>query len=263
MQDAPQVPPNPISLYGLKKASDGIAALAKEVGSETIVLGGHDWGGSVVWRAAIWYPELVTHVFSICTPYIPPHNKFVSTEDLVKGPLPQFAYQLHLASGELEKSIKDEQALKQFLRGVYGARGPKGELAFDPEKGIIVENLPKMGESRILAGKVLDYYVKEYSKHGIHSTLNWYRQHRTNWEEDQALIDKKIINQPALFIQAAYDSVLKPDMAKDMDIFIPNLTRSEVAATHWALIQKPEEVNKIIGQWLEGQGLVSISKSSL
>jgi len=74
----------------------------------------------------------------------------MSTEDLVRGPLPQFAYQLHLASGEVEKSVKDEQSLRQFLKGVYGARGPNGELEFDPEKGLIIENLPKMVESRLI-----------------------------------------------------------------------------------------------------------------
>lgn len=85
--------------------------------------------------------------------------------------------------------------------------------------------------------------------------VNWYRQRRTNWEEDQALLDKKVIKQPVLFIQATYDSVLKPEMSKSMDALIPNLTRGEVAATHWALTQKPEEVNQIIKKWLEGQGL--------
>jgi hypothetical protein len=111
-------------------------------------------GGFVVWRAAQWYPDLVSHVFSVCTPYTAPHEKYYSTEDLVKGQLPQFAYQLHLASGEVEKSVKDEQSIRQFLKGLYGARGSNGELAFDPEKGVLAENLPFIGESRILHGKV-------------------------------------------------------------------------------------------------------------
>jgi soluble epoxide hydrolase/lipid-phosphate phosphatase len=42
-QDAPKVPPNSIKLYGLKRASDDIAALAKEVNAPQIILGGHDW----------------------------------------------------------------------------------------------------------------------------------------------------------------------------------------------------------------------------
>jgi soluble epoxide hydrolase/lipid-phosphate phosphatase len=95
-----------------------------------------------------------------------------------------------------------------------------------------------------------------------HHLVNWYRQRRTNWEEDQALLDKKTIKQPVLFIQATYDSVLKPEMSKSMDALIPNLTRGEVAATHWALTQKPEEVNRTLRQWLESQG-VGKAKSSL
>jgi hypothetical protein len=109
-----------------------------------------------VWRAAQWYPDLITHVFSVCTPYTAPQKVYFSTEDLVKGQLPQFGYQLHLASGEVEKSVKDEQSIRQFLRGLYGARGPNGELVFDPEKGILAENLSVIGESRILNGKVSD-----------------------------------------------------------------------------------------------------------
>jgi len=260
--DAPKVPPNPISLYGLKRASDDIAALAREVGAPRIILGGHDWGGFVVWRAAQWYPDLVSHVFSVCTPYTPPHAQYFSTEQLAAGPLPQFKYQVHLASGEVEKSVNDAASIRQFLQGVYGARGPRGELVFDPEKGVLVEKLGKVGESRILNGEVLDYYVQQYSRHGVHSTLNWYRQRRTNWEEDQALLSKKTIHQPVLFIQATYDSVLKPEMSKSMDALIPNLTRSEVAATHWALTQKPDEVNRLIRQWLEKEGLVR-AKSAL
>lgn len=111
-------------------------------------------GGFVIWRAAAHYPSLITHVFSVCTPYTAPHKEYLSTEALVKGPLPQFAYQLHLASGEVEKSVNDEASIRQFLKGLYGARGPGGEVAFDPEKGVIKENLPKIGESRILNGEV-------------------------------------------------------------------------------------------------------------
>ncbi|KAF1925722.1 alpha/beta-hydrolase [Didymella exigua CBS 183.55] len=260
--DAPEVPPNTISLYGCKRAADDIACLAEIVGAQNIILGGHDWGGVVVWRTALWYPDLVSHVFSVCTPYTAPNKQFFSIEQLVKGPLPQFAYQLHLASGEVEKSVYDETTIRQFLKGIYGATGPNGEPAFEPYRGVIKENLAKVGESKILNGEVLDHYVAQYVRHGIHPTLNWYRQRRTNWEEDQALLDETTITQPVLFIQAAHDSVLKPEMSRGMEKLIPKLTRAEVDASHWALTQKPEEVNTLIRQWLEKEGLVK-TKSAL
>ncbi|PVI06384.1 epoxide hydrolase-like protein [Periconia macrospinosa] len=260
--DAPE---GDIALYGFKRASDDIAELAKIVGAQQIILGGHDWGGAVVWRAALWHPELVTHVFAVCTPYVPPTEQWVSTEDLVKGPLPQFGYQLHLASGEVEKFINDEQSIRQFLKGVYGGKGPNGEMLFSPEEGVIAKNLALIGDSRLLDGKMLDYYVQEYNRHGIHSTLNWYRTRKTNFDEELELVEqgKSTISIPTLFVQANHDSVLKPSMSKSMEAFMPNLTRGDVDATHWILMQKPAEVNIIIKEWLQGQGFGSKANSSL
>jgi soluble epoxide hydrolase/lipid-phosphate phosphatase len=68
--------------------------------------------------------------------------------------LPQFGYQIHLASGDVEKHVKDEQSIRQFLKSTYGGRTPSGEVAFDPNKGLLFEKLPHIGESKILNGKV-------------------------------------------------------------------------------------------------------------
>ena len=77
-----------------------------------------------------------------------------------------------------------------------------------------------------------------------------------------SLLNRKVIHQPVLFILATYDDVLKPEMSKNMDAFIPNLTRGEVPSSHWALTQKPVEVNRVIQQWIEGLGLSKV-KSTL
>lgn len=120
-----------------------------------VVLNGKQCGSSLSrWLTVSRHPELVTHVFSVCTPYTPAHKHYSSLEDLVKGPLPQFGYQIHLASGEVEKIVNSEETLRQFLKGIHGATGPNREAIFDPVKGVIAEHLPKVGESRILNGKV-------------------------------------------------------------------------------------------------------------
>lgn len=49
----PHVPPNSINLYGYKRASDDFALLAKQLGATKLIIGGHDWGGMVVWRMAM------------------------------------------------------------------------------------------------------------------------------------------------------------------------------------------------------------------
>lgn len=41
-------------------------------------------------------------------------------------------------------------------------------------------------------------------------------------------------------------------MARGMERYIPNLTRGEVKAGHWALWHTPKETNEIIRRWIEG-----------
>src|ERR1700712_873056 len=108
----------------------------------------------VVWRTILWHPELVSHVFSVCTPFEAPRKVYLSTEDLVNGPAPQFGYQLHLASGEVEPKIQSKTEIRQFLSGMYGGKGPNREATFAPEKGIIFENLSKVGPSRLVTKEV-------------------------------------------------------------------------------------------------------------
>jgi len=57
------------------------------------------------------------------------------------------------------------------------------------------------------------------------------------------------IDIPALFIQATRDNVLKPEMSVGMEKYITSLTRREVVAGHWALMEKPDEVNGFLTEW--------------
>jgi soluble epoxide hydrolase / lipid-phosphate phosphatase len=56
---------------------------------------------------------------------------------------------------------------------------------------------------------------------------------------------------PCMFIQATRDNVLKPEMAAGMERLVPNLVRKEVVASHWALWERPAEVNQHIKDWFE------------
>lgn len=96
----------------------------------------------------------MTHVFAICTPYAAPQKQYASIENLVDSVLPQFAYQIHLRSPEVENFIKSPEQIRQFLDGMYGAQGPNGELAFDPYKGVLLENLSKLRRGWLLDDKV-------------------------------------------------------------------------------------------------------------
>lgn len=148
------MPPADLRLYSIKRAADDISELARQLKAPSIILGGHDWGGFVVYRTAQWYPELVTHVFSVCTPYAPPTDRFISASELADGPLPQFRYQIQLAGPEVEANIRTRDEIRQFLKGLYGGKSEHGRPCFRPESGVDFEELKTAGASPLLDGQV-------------------------------------------------------------------------------------------------------------
>ena len=110
-----------------------------------------------MYRVALWHPELVQYLFSVCTPFqAPSKGDFLKLDDMVKF-LPNFGYQLQLRSGEVEEKLRTKEELRMFLNALYGGRGPNGEFGFDPKTGIIFENLPKLKPSPLLSSEVLLY----------------------------------------------------------------------------------------------------------
>ena len=57
---------------------------------------------------------------------------------------------------------------------------------------------------------------------------------------------------PALMVTAEKDIVLRPEMSKNMEKWIPFLKRGHIEdCGHWTQIEKPTEVNQILIKWLQ------------
>lgn len=261
-------PTSSITDYTYRRIADDIEELCRQLGISSIILGGHDWGGAIVYRVAQFKRHLVKALFSICTPYQMPSAQFVPLKQQVARILPNFAYQLHFVSGELEAAIQSRREIRQFLNCLYGARTVtdgegKGEAAFDVNGRVKFDLLPRIGKTKLLNDEEMDYYVNEYYRHGINGPLNWYRSREAMFLDDldfffdgpktdpEKFKGKEIgIEQPCLFVYATRDHALPEWMSKQMANRIPNLTRKTVEASHWALWEKPEEVNKHIDNWI-------------
>lgn len=68
--------------------------------------------------------------------------------------LPNFTYQLQLASGDVEKAIKTRDDIRAFLNGLFGGKGPNGEVAFVAEKGVHLDVLKKLRKTRLFTAEV-------------------------------------------------------------------------------------------------------------
>ena len=140
-------------------------------------------GGAVVYRIALWHPDFVTHLFSVCTPYWAPSKEYVSIETLVQsGKMPNLAYQLQLASGTVEEKIKSRDQIRQLLNGMYGGMSPDKERAFDVKDGIRFDLFPRLQQTKLVDGATLDYYADQYAKNGIHGTRETSLRFAEDWK---------------------------------------------------------------------------------
>ncbi|PQE05468.1 epoxide hydrolase protein [Rutstroemia sp. NJR-2017a BBW] len=244
--------PQDLSNYTYKSAADDVAAIAGELGASSIILGGHDWGGAVVGRIALHYPQLISGFVSVCTPFFPPRSSYVPMTVL-----PNFKYQLHLKGPEVEAEIVGQEKIRQFLNALYGGHGPNGEIGFTVSEGCLFENLPKLGPTPLLSKEELDYYVEQYSINGMRGPLNWYRTGELNFEDEKDIAKKFEegfkVEIPSMYIAGKKDAALPPKMSEGMENLFGEgkLMRREVDTSHWALWEKPEEVNQYIKEFVE------------
>jgi soluble epoxide hydrolase/lipid-phosphate phosphatase len=254
--DAPQ----PLSKYTMKSTADDLAELARQLGVSRVILGGHDWGGVVVYRLALHYPKLVSAVFSVCTPFTVPKSSFVDATVL-----PNFKYQLHLRGPEVEANIVGEEKIRQFLNGMYGGLTPTGIRPFSVSDGVNFEALPTVGTSPLVSKEEMDFYVQSYARNGMRGPLNWYRTQPLNYEDEKDLAKEfeqgYKVEQPTLFIAGLKDAALPPKMSVGMEKYFKSLVKKEVDTQHWALWEKPDEVNAYIKEFLVEQ--IGSGKSNL
>ncbi|RMZ74712.1 hypothetical protein DV737_g5811, partial [Chaetothyriales sp. CBS 132003] len=170
--------------FTYRRIADDVAALCAQLNLHTVLLGGHDWGGAITYRIALYHPGLIRALFVVCTPYTPPQPVYVPLAQLVATRVPNFGYQLAFASGAVETHCNTPRAIRQFLANMYGARTPAGQSAFTANKG---PDLAKQATitapppAVLITPAELDFYVQEYSRNGLRGPLNWYRTQELNY----------------------------------------------------------------------------------
>ncbi|KAF3902414.1 hypothetical protein ABW20_dc0100252 [Dactylellina cionopaga] len=246
--------PLDIRQFALKKMSADLAILITRVApGQKVILGGHDWGAGLVWRAAMYYPALFKGIFGVCVPYFPPATQYVDLADqIAAGQLPTFGYQLQLRDPKIDRMLQGPGKIRQMLLALYGGRTPEGEFGFLPTKGLIFENLPRLGLSPLVNAADMDFYVRAYVKNTVRGPLSWYRTAKINFDDELPIAQAggHRFTMPALFIAASNDTALPPSMSIGMDRYFDKLDRAEVASSHWALWQAAAAVNGNLRNWL-------------
>ncbi|KAJ8122167.1 hypothetical protein ONZ43_g1572 [Nemania bipapillata] len=246
--------PDSYEEYTMKKMTAHMAQIIKQVTDQPIILGGHDWGALFVWRLAQYYPELIRCVFTVCVPYLPPSSVKMSIPELVEK-MPNFRYQLQLSSGGAEEIVaKSPERLRAFINGAYGGVTPEGKHAFTVDVGVREENIDSIGQSPLMTKEMTDFYVEQFSRHGLRGPCNWYRTRELNSADEEVLVDPNFqFSMPAMLLMADKDAALPTWMAAGQEKYFAAGLKLETLTdcSHWAMIQKPVEVNNHIGDFVK------------
>ncbi|TMW59677.1 hypothetical protein Poli38472_004746 [Pythium oligandrum] len=237
--------------YGSKVITNDLARLLDVLEIPRAVFIGHDWGGAIVWRMCLYHPSRVLAVCGVCTPYFPPSQTYVDLDTLVAH-VPQFKYQQFLAEGDAAAKVLD-QATRRFFTLMFRRFH---ELDHDVEmvdhmRNAATSDHPAFTQaSDMLTDAERDYYVREYTQSGFRASLNWYTTRALDFQTEKDL--PAVIPHKALYIGAAKDRVLKPELAAHMPKLMPQLEMKTIEkAGHWILSEQREQVTNTLLTWLD------------
>ncbi len=220
--------PEGIESYDIHHLVGDLVGLLDALGLERTVIVGHDWGGIIAWQMALMHPERVERVISLNTPF------------------------------QLHGSVRPTQAFSQASDGrfnyiLYFQQPGRAEADIEPNIDAFLETTMRRlaTEESFITEETLKVYSNAFGKGGLTGPINYYRNFDRNWETTAHLTGRKI-TMPALMICAENDPILTPQMANGMESHVLNLTTRLVKnCGHWTQQERPDEVNRLIIDFLD------------
>jgi pimeloyl-ACP methyl ester carboxylesterase len=224
--------------YRMRHLLGDIRALIESLDLAPLTLVGHDWGGIVSWAFSLKHPELLDRLVIIDAP--PP---FTWNRDLRESPKQREAvnYMIELSkpSPDPEEmlSANDFAMMDQIMQRIGGS----GARLSPDERAVYQEAWAQPGALR--------------------GGLNYYRAARMGEqvaaggvpEEYERKITSQRVSIPTLVIWGEKDSVLLPTLTRGLGQWIPDLRVESVpGGGHWIPYEKPDEVNRLIRDFVEG-----------
>jgi pimeloyl-ACP methyl ester carboxylesterase len=254
--------PAEVESYALENLCADLVALLDHKGIKKAIFVGHDWGGFVVWYMGIRHPDRVAGVIGLNTPFN--ERAPVDPIAIMRARLGERMYIVHFQTpGEADAVLNANvrKAMNFFMkRPMDMPMAPSAGFATerkpgDPSMFAIVDMLEAYDPSNdprehLMSEAEFEALVETYERTGFTGGLNGYRNFTRTWHASEGLEHR--VRQPSLMIMAEKDAVLPPSAADGMEKLIPDLEKQLVKDSgHWTQQERPEEVNRIMLDWLD------------
>ncbi|KQW72144.1 epoxide hydrolase [Phenylobacterium sp. Root77] len=247
--------PEAVTDYDMEHLTGDLVGLLDHLGAAKGVFVGHDWGGIVVWQLPLMHPDRVAGIIGLNTPFMRR-----APLDPIEGMRKVFGEDMYIvwfqkpAIADAALAADVDKTMRFFMRKPaaveQAAAPPAGGSTF--AFGDALKAWDKSDTAnQLLNADELAAFVETFEASGFTGGINWYRNFSRNWERS-ADFPTRIDGIPCLMIMAEKDVVLSPAMADGMEDVIGDLEKVLIKDSgHWTQQEKPEEVNRLILDWME------------
>lgn len=243
--------PPDVGDYRASELIADITGLLDALDIDRAVFVGHDWGALVLWHMAMVDSSRIENLVVLNIPHYP------------RSPIDPIAIMRERFGPDFY--IVNFQDSDEADR-VFGA-DPRRFIDRVMRKGLLrrkqYENLPREQQvvsllriarqehaagQPLLTPAELDYYATAFERSGFTGPINWYRNWSVNWRSLDGI--DQVIKLPTLFIGAEHDVLIRHEHIEAMKPFVEDLTIRMLDCGHWSQQEVPDEVNRLILEWL-------------
>lgn len=216
--------PKGIQNYRIDVLLNDIVGLIDHAGARKVVVVGHDWGGALAWFLAIRRPEVVDKLVILNAPHPAAFRRELRRWDQWLRSTYMLVFQLPLLPEWLLQA-GDYYLLKRTLR-----RQPARPGAF--------------------TAKDIARYQQALAQPGARTAaLNYYRAARRFRRSVSG--GRRVVSVPTLLIWGERDPYLGVRLTQGLEEWVPCLQVERLPnASHWVQNDAPEEVNRLLMQFL-------------
>ena len=244
--------PSEVADYRIDMLIDDVHGLLDALQLPSAALVGHDWGAILLWQMAMLAPARIEKLLILNIPHYP--RPVVDPVSIWRQRFGDDFYIVDFQdSDEADRVFARDPA---HFFDVTMRRNTISREHFDrlpDEKKVVslVHALSKEthGGQPLLTNSERDFYAAEFARTGFTGAINWYRNWADNWRRTEGV--DQTIRIPTLFIGADNDVLISPEHISGMRPLVEDLEIHILKdCGHWSQQEQPEEVNRLIVDWL-------------
>jgi pimeloyl-ACP methyl ester carboxylesterase len=244
--------PTGVACYAVAELIQDLLGLLDAKDLERAVFIGHDWGALLLWQMAMLAPERIEQLVILNIPHIP--RPPIDPITLMRSKFGDDFYIVNFQQSD-EADIAFAANPGHFI-DVMMRKNQIARAEFDqlPPQMKVLSLLKAMARQEssgdaLLSDEERAYFVNAFTHAGFTNPINWYRNWTRNWEALEGV--DQVIDVPTLFIGAADDVIIAPEQIEAMKPWVKDLTLKMLEPCgHWTQQEHPNEVNRLIIDWL-------------